>query len=170
MKYGSDTWCAVCCQVAWWVLGESGRDFGNLHDVGWQWSLRAKWQPGQPLQAYCNGTSDLVMEPMRVLLQWAYIRKSVVWFALLRTHIKLVRTTNLLESKNSVKVRLLYQVIEYSTHKRVVRAGSQSRLMTFSEMGIFSRITSPDENSHETSWDQVSWDQSHEISLLLVPM
>ena len=31
------------------------------------------------------------------------------------------------------------------------RAVSQSRLMTFSEMGIFSRITSRDENSHETS-------------------
>jgi len=27
----------------------------------------------------------------------------------------------------------------------------RSRLMTFSEMGIFSRITSRDENSHETS-------------------
>ena len=33
----------------------------------------------------------------------------------------------------------------------VSRAGSQSRLMTFSEMGIFLRITSRDENSHETS-------------------
>ena len=28
--------------------------------------------------------------------------------------------------------------------------GSQSRLMSFSEMGNFSRITSRDENSHET--------------------
>jgi hypothetical protein len=38
------------------------------------------------------------------------------------------------------------------------RWGVVSRLMTFSEMGIFSRITSRDENSHETS--------SHEISLM----
>jgi hypothetical protein len=33
----------------------------------------------------------------------------------------------------------------------LTRAGSQSRLMAFGEMGIFSRITSRDENSHETS-------------------
>jgi hypothetical protein len=33
---------------------------------------------------------------------------------------------------------------------KIARVGSQSRLMSFSEMGIFSRITSWDENSHET--------------------
>ena len=33
------------------VLGEFRRNFGNLDDVRWQWSLRAKWPSGQALQA-----------------------------------------------------------------------------------------------------------------------
>jgi hypothetical protein len=40
--------------------------------------------------------------------------------------------------------------LTWTTYHRT-RVGSQSRLMSFSEMGIFSRITSRDENSHETS-------------------
>ena len=58
----------------------------------------------------------------------------------------------------------------YFRFGKKTRVGSQSRLMSFSETGILSRIISRDESSHETSWDQVSRDQSHEISLLLVPM
>jgi hypothetical protein len=35
MKYGSDTWCTVCCKVASWALAlsEFGRDFDNLYDT-----------------------------------------------------------------------------------------------------------------------------------------
>ncbi len=65
--------------------------------------------------------------------------------------------------KKKIKLGLRHLLASGNTTNRAkTRAGSQSRLMTFCEMGIFSRITSQDETDlmrlHET--------KSHEISLM----